>query len=72
MRLVYVRARAGAKADMMQADALLDEALAFVFRRRATDQDARATADTVIAVFIVEHLAEPEEGQQLAIECATS
>ncbi len=48
---------------------MLDEPLALVFGRGLRDQDARATADAVIAVVVVQNLLQAKERQELPIEC---
>src|SRR5262249_13374337 len=67
---VDVLARAGAEADMMQAYAALVEALALVLRGRRGDQHPGPPADAVVAVGLVHHLGEAEEGKELAVEIA--
>jgi hypothetical protein len=70
MRRVDVVPRAGAEADVMQTDALLHEALALVLGCWLRYQNAGAAADAVVAVFVVEHLPQAEEGQELHVEGA--
>src|SRR5262245_36868094 len=70
MQRVDVLARAGAEAEMVQADAPLLKALAFMFRRRLGDEHAGAAADTGIAARLVHHFLEAEGGEELVVELA--
>src|SRR6202012_5891567 len=64
MQLVDIGAFAGAKAEMMQPDALLVEGGAGVFRRRRAYADRGASADAVIIGVGVDDRRHAEERQQ--------
>ena len=70
MELVDIGALAGAKAEMMQADALLLEGRAGMLRRRRADADRGAAADAIERRLGIDHRPQPEKRQQLAVERA--
>src|SRR6185312_6599804 len=70
MRFVDVGAFPGTEADMMQARALLHEAFAFMLLVRRHDADGGAAADAIEIAVGVEHHAQSQKGQQLAVELA--
>src|SRR6185437_15042504 len=65
---VDVGAFAGAEADVMQSGALLFEAFAFMFGVRRHDADGGAAADAIEIAVGVEHHAQSQKRQQLAVE----
>jgi hypothetical protein len=70
MEFVDIGALAGAKAQMMQADAVLLERGARMLGRRRADRDRGAATDTVIHLVAVDHRLQPKKRQQLSIEFA--
>src|SRR6266481_5707132 len=68
VQLVNVGALAGAKAQMVQADAILLERSTGVLGRRRVDPDRRAPADAVITCLGIDDGLQPEKRQQLAVE----
>src|SRR5216683_4177960 len=70
VQLVNVGALAGAKAQMVQADAILLERGAGVLGRRRSDRDRGATADAIIDGVGVDDRLQPKKRQQLAVEFA--
>src|SRR3981189_554764 len=68
VQLVNVSAFAGAKTQMVQADAILLERGTGVLGRRRVDPDRRAPADAVITCLGIDDGLQPEKRQQLAVE----
>src|SRR5882757_3919935 len=68
MQFVDVGALAGAKTQVMQADALLLESSTGVLGRWRADADRGAAADAVICRFGIDDRLQPEKRQQLAVE----
>jgi hypothetical protein len=65
---VDIATLASAEAEVMQADALLDEALAAMFRRRGGNADRRAPADAVQVALELHHRLQAEEIEQRLVE----
>src|SRR5712675_172560 len=68
VQLINVGALAGAKTQMMQADAILLERGTGVLGRRRVDPDRRAPADALITCLGIDDGLQPEKRQQLAVE----
>jgi len=68
VQLINVGALAGAKTQMMQADAILLECGTGVLWRRGADRDCRATADAIIDCVGIDDRLHAEKRQQLAVE----
>src|SRR5450631_60985 len=70
VQLVNVGALAGAKTQMVQADAVLLERSAGVLGRRRPDRDRGAAADAIIDGVGIDDRLQPKKRQQLAVEFA--
>src|SRR5258706_16482437 len=70
VQFINVGPLAGAKAEMVEADAILLESATCMLRRRCIDPDRGATADAVIGRVGIDHRLQPKKRQQLAIEFA--
>src|SRR5512133_3565652 len=68
VQFIDVDALAGAKAEMVQADAILLERSSGMLRRRRIDPDRGAPGDAVEASVGVDHRLHAEKRQQLAVE----
>src|SRR5262249_52468678 len=68
MQLIDITTLARAKAEVMEAHALLLERLAGKFRRGPADAERGTAADAIIEIVTVDHGHKPKERQQLAIE----
>ena len=70
VQLVNVGALAGAKTQMVQADAVLLERSASVLGRRRPDRDRGAAADAIVDGVGIDDRLQPQKRQQLAVEFA--
>src|SRR6266404_6271541 len=70
VQFINVGALAGAKAEMVQADAILLEHGSCMLGGRRVDPDRGATADAVKAGVAVDHRLQPKKRQQLTVEFA--
>jgi hypothetical protein len=70
VQFVDIGALAGAKTQMVPADALLLERGSDVLRRRRADPDRGASADAVIGRFGIDDRRQAQKRQQLAVEFA--
>src|SRR5216684_2054954 len=68
VQFINVGALAGAKTEMMQADAILLERSSAMLRRRRVDPDRGAPADAVKGCVAVDYRLHAEKRQQLAVE----
>jgi hypothetical protein len=71
MHVVHVFVTSGAKAMMVQANAILHKSLVLVLRITTTNTECRTATDVVNEIGTFEYFRHPEERQQLLIEIAT-
>src|ERR1700730_8622435 len=70
VQFIDVGALAGAKTQMVQADACLLERRSGMLWRRLADPERGASADAVIEFVAVDHRLQADKGQQFAVEFA--